>query len=204
MLNWSPGSRASKNVLSLFFFLLSAVWYFKAELAVEPVHAEETSPQFNRWYWLSLLAFVLAMLSKGSVAILPVLLLLVAWWHRDGIDKADLLRTAPFFFIAATLTLVNIWFQASHAGGETIRIATFLQRLLGAGAVVWFYLYKALLPLNLVFVYPQWSIDPHDFVWWLPSFGVLVVTARSGGSVTPLGAVRFYSPGRFSASRFCR
>ena len=87
----------------------------------------------------------------------------------------------PHFFSSPLRSRwLTFGFQASHAGGETIRIATFLQRLLGAGAVVWFYLYKALLPLNLVFVYPQWSIDPHDFVWWLPSFGVLVVTAGLG------------------------
>ncbi len=46
----------------------------------------------------------------------------------------------------------------------------------GAGGVVWFYLYKALLPLNLYFVYPQWHIETHDLLWWLPLIAALSVT----------------------------
>ena len=39
-----------------------------------------------------------------------------------------------------------------------IRDVTLVQRLLGAGAIVWFYLYKALVPIRLMFMYPQWDI----------------------------------------------
>jgi Flp pilus assembly protein TadD len=62
---------------------------------------------------------------------------------------------------------VNVWFQRHHLT-EAIRGAGWLERLLGAGAVIWFYLSKALLPLRLLFVYPQWQVDTRDPVWWLP------------------------------------
>jgi tetratricopeptide (TPR) repeat protein len=58
-----------------------------------------------------------------------------------------------------------------------VRNANFLERLLGAGGVVWFYLYKALLPINLAFVYPQWSIQTGNLLWWLPFLAALIVTA---------------------------
>ena len=81
----------------------------------------------------------------------------------------------PFFAIAAALTLVNIWFQ-SHGSQEAIRNVTFGQRMLGAGAVVWFYFYKALWPFTLAFIYPQWTIEVGQLRWWLPLFAALGVT----------------------------
>ena len=63
------------------------------------------------------------MLSKGSVAVLPVLLLGIVWWLRP-LTRRDLLRTAPFFLVAVVLTAVNMWFQ-THGAGEAIRTASF-------------------------------------------------------------------------------
>ncbi len=176
-----------KNLTAMLFFLLSILCYLKMEIpspapqngmyriASPPAPRHHDSGRSPLWYWLSLLAFVLAMLSKGSVAVLPVLLLGIIWWRRK-MTKRDLVRTAPFFVVALALAGVNLWFQ-THGTGEEYRAATFAQRLLGAGGVVWFYLYKALLPLNLAFVYPQWHVEADNLLWWLPLFAALVFTA---------------------------
>ena len=157
---------------------------------------------FNRWYALSLLAFLLAMLSKGSVAILPVILLLIVWWQRDRITWSDIVASVPFFVVSLILTKVDIWFQAHDSG--IIREVSFLQRLLGAGAVVWFYLGKALVPVDLAFIYPQWEIDPKNFLWWLPLLASIAVTLLLSEVKTPprasLGFLRYLSRGYFSAS----
>jgi tetratricopeptide (TPR) repeat protein len=116
------------------------------------------------------------MLSKGSVAVLPGLLLLIAWWRRGTLTSRDLWRSAPFWAAAVALTLVNIWFQADKLV-EPIRRASAWERLLGAGAVIWFYLHKALLPINLTFVYPQWQIRADAFQWWLPLAAAVSTTA---------------------------
>ena len=95
-----------KNVMAMLFFLLSILWYLKADMptasvGMAPVHShggpwerDKTfssfilhPSSFHFWYWLSLAAFVLAMLSKGSAAVLPVLLLGILWWLRSS-DKA--------------------------------------------------------------------------------------------------------------------
>ena len=123
-----------KNVLAMLFYLLATLWYLKADKASASLVDNQRSGG-ARWYWLSLLAFLLAMLSKGSVAIFPIVLLLIAWWQRDRITKADLIRTAPFFLVAIALTAVNVWFR-THGAEITIRSATFVERLLGAAP--WF------------------------------------------------------------------
>ncbi len=94
------------------------------------------------------------------------------------------MRIAPFAAVATALVLVNIWFQ-THGGTEPIRTASLGERLLGAGAVVWFYLSKALLPVHLAFVYPQWHIEVANPLWWLPllsALGVSVVLLRFRGT----------------------
>ncbi len=116
------------------------------------------------------------MLSKGSVAILPLVLLIIVWWQRRRLTRWDLLRSAPYFAVAAALTLVNIACQ--HRGlSESIRSVSFAQRLAGAGAVVWFYLSKAMAPIDLVFVYPQWRIQTARLIWWLPLAAAAILTA---------------------------
>jgi hypothetical protein len=81
-------------------------------------------------------AFVVAMLSKGSAAVSPVVVLGIAWWLRP-LTWQDLMRIAPFFLIAGVLAWVSAWYQT---GGENvvIRSAGFADRVLGAGCVVWF------------------------------------------------------------------
>ncbi|MGD0383572.1 MAG: tetratricopeptide repeat protein [Thermoguttaceae bacterium] len=163
-----------KNLMAMFFFLLSILCYLKAEMHSPPQN-RLYRPQVSRWYWFSLTAFVLAMLSKGSVAILPVLLVEIVWWLRH-ITRWDLLRTAPFFLAAVTLTGVNVWFR-THGLEVAFRNAGFIERMLGAGGAVWFYLDKALFPVDLTFVYAQWHIKVDNPLWWLPLLAVLIVTS---------------------------
>lgn len=149
-----------KNLVSMVFCLAAVYWFLRPGKAS---------------YGLSLLAFTLAMLSKGSVAMLPVVLLgTIAWSRRPTGRDARLL--APFFAVAAGLVVVNVWFE--HRGFATvIRQVTVPERIAGAGAVVWFYLGKAIAPLGLTFVYPQWKIDAGSWLWWIPLAGVVAVTA---------------------------
>ncbi len=203
-----------KNMIAMLFFLLSILCYlrqFSVSCSDNAQRSRHTpcagtahgvrNLLIGRWYWLSLLAFVMGMLGKGSVAVLPILLLIIVWWRRP-LTKWDLVRTAPFFLVALVLTGVNVWFQ-THGSGEEFRTASFIERLLGAGGVVWFYLYKALLPLNLVFVYPQWHIQAGNLFWWLPLMAALVVTAAAW-RYRESWSRPFFLPGVFFVCRSCR
>jgi tetratricopeptide (TPR) repeat protein len=161
-----------KGLLAMLFSLLSIVCYLRAERRTG--HASRDGTTATRWYWTSLMLFLLAMLSKSSVAILPVILLSMVWWQRP-LRATDLARTAPFFFVAVVLVAVTAWFQA-RGMHDQVDNAGVIERVLGAGAVVWFYLYKALMPLRLAFIYPQWDIRPDHVAWWLPLLAGLAVT----------------------------
>ncbi|MGD9022958.1 MAG: tetratricopeptide repeat protein, partial [Deltaproteobacteria bacterium] len=147
-----------KSTLPLVFYFLSILLYLKFER--------------TEHYWLlglSVMCFVLALLAKTSVVMLPFVLLGCALWQRGRIVRKDLMRSIPFFGTALILGLVTVWFQYNRSiGGDIVRTDSFLSRLAGSGWVVWFCLYKALLPLNLSFVYPRWDIDDTSVVSFIP------------------------------------
>ena len=165
-----------KNTLCMFFFLLSVLCYLQAETQPKPSKYGPMPRTVDYWYYSSLLLCILAMLSKGSAVILPVMLLGTIWWRRGSLTIWDLVGMAPFFVAAIGFALVNIWFQ-THGSGQTFRHAVFIERLLGAGGVLWFYLYKAILPVNLIFIYPQWHVEAGNPLWWLPLPAALAFTA---------------------------
>ena len=127
-----------------------------------------------RWYGFSLTAFLLALLSKSAVVMLPLVLLGCVWWMRRRLRSKDWLRSVPFFVLSLALGLVTVWFQHHRAlQGHLVRSDGFPARLAAAGWVPWFYLYKALLPVNLTLMYPKWSIDASRWILYVP--GALLI-----------------------------
>jgi Tfp pilus assembly protein PilF len=158
-----------KNLLSMLFYLVALLLYLRFDEAGR-----------RRLYWAAVVAFLLAMLGKGAVATMPVVLLLCAWWLHGRISRRDLLRSVPFFAVSAAMSLVEIYFQSIRAIGEdVVRDDTLLERLIGAGWVIGFYIYKAILPLGLCFVYPRWEIDSSQWVAYLPGLALLAVLLLS-------------------------
>jgi Flp pilus assembly protein TadD len=160
-----------KNTLSLPFFLLSALCYFRYEVsALYPSDRQKGGRYSNAlFYAVSLIAFVLALLSKTSTIMLPIALLTCAVWQRGKLHFRDLIHTGPHFLLAFWFGLMSVWFQAHQAlAGVTLPPAGFLERLIIASRVFWFYLGKALLPVNLGLVYPRWKVDPDSAAAFLP------------------------------------
>jgi protein O-mannosyl-transferase len=165
-----------KNTLSLPFFLLSLLWYLQLDSAPR---LSPLAPRPTLRYCLSLLAFLLALLSKTSTVMLPFVMVGCAWWQRERITSRDCWRASPFFVLALAFGFMSVWFQSHGAiTGATVQNENFFGRLAGAGMALWFYLGKALLPLNLCMIYPRWTIDAAAPVSYLPLLlwcGVLVV-----------------------------
>jgi tetratricopeptide (TPR) repeat protein len=165
-----------KNLMAMLFCLASLVCFLRTGLVTPaPGRAERSAGAVRpAWYRLCLAAFALAMLSKTSAAILPVIFMGMIALNRR-VSRTDWARLAPFLAVAALLTLAEVWFQA-HALSEPIRRATFAERCQGAGLALFFYLGKAFWPQHLAFVYPLWRTEADRLVGWLPVAAAAAVT----------------------------
>jgi tetratricopeptide (TPR) repeat protein len=157
-----------KNTQSGFFFFLSVLFFLRFET------------DNKRGSYARALAFgAAAMLSKPSTVVLPVVLLLCAWWERGRWRRGDILRIAPFFGLALGMSAMTVieqhrWVQRAGAAGWQLAPA---ERLVVAGKTVWFYAAHVLWPANLMFVYPRWDVSAGSASSWLPLAGVVAVGA---------------------------
>jgi hypothetical protein len=141
-------------------------------LAVLSIVAFQQYERSRRWqlYAAALLCFALALLSKPSVVGLPVVILALVWWQKGELRRIQCLELVPFFGLATLLGVVTLWFQAHRAlGGERILTETFAERFAGAGWAVWFYLFKAVLPVKLSMLYSTWRFDGAKLFAYVPS-----------------------------------
>lgn len=147
-----------KNVLSMALSLLAVLAY---------LHLENQTP--GQWYVLALLAGCAAMLAKSSVVMLPIMLLICVWWRHSRATRLDYLRVLPFFGMSLAQAVLTIWTHHYNAiAGEVVRPEGLASRIAAVGWVVWFYLYKLIVPINLAMIYPRWDIDGGCFASYVP------------------------------------
>lgn len=179
-----------KNTLSLPLFLLAAthaVTFDTRSHAADPITRRSAEPH----YWASLVLFLLAMLAKTSVVMLPVVLLLHAWWKRGVVMASDIVRAAPFFLVSLVLGLVTIAYQHGRAiGAEAIPVGGLDSRTATAGLSILWYLRLIAWPVHLLPIYPRWEVDPPSawqFLAWLPILGGLWWCWRHRDAAGPAG-----------------
>ncbi|HEX3619812.1 MAG TPA: tetratricopeptide repeat protein [Candidatus Udaeobacter sp.] len=180
-----------KNTQSGVFYLLSILFFLKWEDqggAVSRPSQRETTDRRSLVIALSLLFFLLAILSKPSTVMLPIVLALCIWWRRERIQRRDFLALVPFALISAVASIWTVFEQKFHAGaigGDWAQ--TRPERLIIAGKAIWFYLGKLAWPHPLIFIYPRWDVDSSKVVAYLPLLAAIAglvalwfIRAKSG------------------------
>ncbi len=164
-----------KDLLFQLFLLLSMLTYVKYVTCSEN--------RKRRWFRLTLVMFVMALLSKPMAVTLPVVLLLIDVFPlrraefmpaiRQSITQLSISRLfrekVPFFLLSAFSVLITIYAQQGALSNTTFDL-----RLLNAFNSIILYLTKLLLPLNFVPFYPYF-INADDTVTWTTFVPVLAV-----------------------------
>lgn len=170
-----------KNTLSGFFYL-SSLWaylHFAGFNGTEPYSSQETGDKSRnvlkiRFYALSLILYLCALLSKTVVASLPAAILVILWWKKNKMGMRDILPLVPFFAFGAILGFVTVWMERSHVGASGAEWnLSFLDRCLIAGRSLWFYAGKIVVPLNLSFIYPRWEISSRAAWQYIFPLGII-------------------------------
>ncbi|TSC99000.1 MAG: hypothetical protein Greene101449_749 [Candidatus Peregrinibacteria bacterium Greene1014_49] len=130
---------ARKDTLSSFFFLATLLQW-------ERYHTDLSKKK----YWSAVVLFLLALLSKVSIALLPVVLLLVDW--RDGrpIDRKTIQEKIPFFLLSGIFIVVALFGKTSN-----IAALSMMQTALMACKSIAFYILTFLFPFRISSIYQQ-------------------------------------------------
>lgn len=168
-----------KNTQSAVFFLLSILWYLRwisrSESGV-PIDAGSNPNRSAATYAASLAFAVLAILSKPSTVMLPVVLLLLTAWHERRITVRRGAMLLPFFAISAVAALWTVWEQKFHSGAIGAEWnQSVIERLAVAGRAPWFYLGKLVWPAPLSFIYERWSFAAATPVLLFPLLALAAV-----------------------------
>jgi len=145
---------ARKELLSAFFLLGSLIAYIKAN-------------RNKKKYVLSIILFVLAMMSKITAIVLPLVLILYNLTHPKTKNQ-KLITYLPYLILTLIFAIIAI-------GGkfQAVEQLTIIQIILLAFRSLTFYLQKFLLPLNFSAIYP--TPDPISLGNPAIVFSILVV-----------------------------
>jgi tetratricopeptide (TPR) repeat protein len=163
-----------KNTQSCLFYLLAVLFFVKwiAAQGAEP-------PGRRPWcYALALVSAAMAMASKSSTVVLPVVLLLCAWWTGRGRRWRSLIALSPIFLMSLASSALSMWTQRIEGAVDPIWSRTLAERVAIAGKVVWFYIGKLLWPHPLIFIYPRWRVDGTHAASYIPfaaACGILLI-----------------------------
>ena len=159
-----------KNVLSGLFYLAALAAYLRYEMS---------DLRVSRWYVVSFLLFLCALLSKTVTCTLPAVLLLLIWYRRGAVRIGDVARMMPFFATGLLLALVTMSVERTIVGAVGSEWSfSLLDRCLIAGRSLWFYVGKLLVPVELAFIYPRWNID--SSVLWSYAYPAAALLALLG------------------------
>ncbi|MPM19843.1 hypothetical protein SDC9_66270 [bioreactor metagenome] len=133
-----------KDVMYTFFFLLATLTYHK--------YCETTSGKWKP-YLLTVLLFLLALMSKSAAVVFPVVLFAFDWYRRRKFGLWMVLEKVPMLVLSFIFGVIALKSQ-TEAMQNLAPLLTMTERLQIVNHSFLTYIYKFFLPINLSGYYP--------------------------------------------------
>ena len=164
-----------KNTQSCFFYLLS-ILFFVRWLKTGPPKMRSIR---DSDYALTIVFAALAMASKSSTVILPLVLCLSALWVEGRWHWRNLAYVALTLPLSIAACALSLWTQGPNPAisGDPLLKHSLPEHLVAAGNAVWFYLGKLVWPHHLTTIYPLDKFDTAQPLSYLPLLAVIILFA---------------------------
>ena len=170
-----------KDVLSAFFGFLSLLLYSESVTRHKPA-----------LYFLSLLSFVLGLMSKPMLVTLPVIMLLMDYWplnryshEGQGLKQFSARVTtlikekSIFIFCSVTSAVITIYVQGTSGAIKSFEVIPFGSRVENALIAYVKYIGKTLWPIDLAVLYPM----PLNFPLWEVIVSLVILLIMSSAII---------------------
>jgi len=189
-----------KGVLSSFFGLLT-LWAYvvhvrgvRGQVSGEKPAAPRITHHASRFYWLALVLFILALMSKPILVTLPCLMLLLDYWPLNRIKLSDqllapkiwlpLLREKiPFFLLSVVSSVATALFQKEAGALQSLGGYSAASRIENVFVGYAHYLGKIIWPTSLATPYPR-------VFHWPPTMVALALLLTVGLGVAAIWLAR--------------
>ncbi len=128
-----------KDVLYMFFFLFSAIYYIKY-----------LQNKFFKFYFVSFVFFIFSCLAKPMAITLPVILLIYTYFSERKIKMATIIKLVPFFLISFITSVISYFCIKNNSTGKlNISDYSFFQKGYLFISEVGYYFSKTFVPIKL-------------------------------------------------------
>ena len=108
----------------------------------------------NRFYFLSLIIFILSLLSKIQAVALPLSLILIDFWFDKKLTRRTFVNKIPYFVLSLATGLVGIYFLKKQGSLDTGVLYPLAQRLFIGSYSFMVYVIKSVVPWQTSAYYP--------------------------------------------------
>lgn len=150
-----------KDLLYSFFYILSLLFYIKyiSDRAEYAGSKKITRFFTEKFYLLSLISFILSLMSKPMAVTLPVVLLITDWYQiktlKSHIRPRNIFtEKIPFFVLSCMSAVITILAQQSVHAIASLKEITFSMRIFVVIKALYFYISKMVMPVDMIPFYP--------------------------------------------------